>query len=144
MVLKIIAMGFVMRPYSYLRDAWNVVSATFNLIFFQLDFSVVILGWISLQFSEQNISAVRVIRILRPLRTINSMPGMAGLVKTLLNSLPSMVNIMILFMFSLTIFGTIGVQFFKGVFVNRCVMLETVGLENEIWAEDFEGNELFC
>lgn len=26
MVLKIIAMGFVMRPYSYLRDAWNVVS----------------------------------------------------------------------------------------------------------------------
>jgi hypothetical protein len=29
MVLKIIAMGFVMRPYSYLRDPWNVVSATF-------------------------------------------------------------------------------------------------------------------
>ena len=26
MVLKIIAMGFVMRPYSYLRDAWNIVS----------------------------------------------------------------------------------------------------------------------
>ena len=28
MVLKIIAMGFVMRPYSYLRDAWNIVSCT--------------------------------------------------------------------------------------------------------------------
>jgi hypothetical protein len=27
MVLKIIAMGLVMRPYSYLRDAWNIVSA---------------------------------------------------------------------------------------------------------------------
>ena len=26
MVLKIIAMGFVMKPYSYLRDPWNVVS----------------------------------------------------------------------------------------------------------------------
>lgn len=26
MVLKVIAMGFVMRPYSYLRDPWNVVS----------------------------------------------------------------------------------------------------------------------
>lgn len=26
MILKIIAMGLVMRPYSYLRDAWNVVS----------------------------------------------------------------------------------------------------------------------
>lgn len=27
MFLKIIAMGFVMRPYSYLRDSWNIVSA---------------------------------------------------------------------------------------------------------------------
>ena len=26
MVLKIIAMGFVMRPHSYLRDPWNIVS----------------------------------------------------------------------------------------------------------------------
>ena len=26
MFLKIIAMGFVMRPYSYLRDSWNIVS----------------------------------------------------------------------------------------------------------------------
>lgn len=26
MILKIIAMGFIMRPYSYLRDSWNVVS----------------------------------------------------------------------------------------------------------------------
>ncbi len=25
MVLKIIAMGFVLRPLSYLRDAWNIV-----------------------------------------------------------------------------------------------------------------------
>ena len=25
MVLKIIAMGFVTRPYSYLRDGWNIV-----------------------------------------------------------------------------------------------------------------------
>ena len=26
MILKIIAMGLVMRPYSYLRDPWNIVS----------------------------------------------------------------------------------------------------------------------
>lgn len=26
MVLKIIAFGFVMQPYSYLRDPWNIVS----------------------------------------------------------------------------------------------------------------------
>jgi hypothetical protein len=36
MVLKVIAMGFVMRAHSYLRDSWNI-----------LDFMVVFLGWIS-------------------------------------------------------------------------------------------------
>jgi hypothetical protein len=72
------------------------------------------------------------------------MPGMAGLVKTLLNSLPSMVNIMILFMFSLIIFGTIGVQFFKGVFTNRCVQFETLDTDTEIWATNVDGDELFC
>lgn len=37
MVMKVIAMGFVTRPYSYLRDSWNI-----------LDFTVVMIGWISL------------------------------------------------------------------------------------------------
>jgi len=109
MILKVIALGFIMRPYSYLRDPWNI-----------LDFGVVILGWISLRLEENSIAPVRVIRILRPLRTINSMPGMAGLVKTLLNSVPSMINIMILFMFTIVIFATIGVQLFKGRFLYRC------------------------
>ena len=31
MVLKIIAMGLVMRPYSYLRDPWNIVSSFLRL-----------------------------------------------------------------------------------------------------------------
>lgn len=31
MVLKIIAMGLVMRPYSYLRDPWNIVSFVLGL-----------------------------------------------------------------------------------------------------------------
>jgi hypothetical protein len=96
MMLKIIAMGFFMRAHSYLRDTWNI-----------LDFVVVILGWVSLQLAEQNISAIRVIRILRPLRTINSMPGMSSLVSTILNSLPIMFDIMVLFCFMLIMFGTI-------------------------------------
>jgi hypothetical protein len=41
MVLKIIAMGFFMRQYSYMRDAWNV-----------LDFLVVIAGWVSASLKD--------------------------------------------------------------------------------------------
>jgi hypothetical protein len=61
MVLKIIAMGFCMKPHSYLRDSWNI-----------LDFTVVMLGWISQMIDGAgDIAAIRVIRLLRPLRTIN-------------------------------------------------------------------------
>ena len=60
MSLKIIAMGFVMREHSYLREGWNI-----------MDFFVVVLGWVSIIVSSDSISGIKVIRILRPLRTIN-------------------------------------------------------------------------
>ena len=68
---------------------------------------VVCLGWISYLLKQSNINSIRVIRIMRPLRTINSMPGMSGLVSTILNSLPVMFDIMVLFVFMLIMFGTI-------------------------------------
>ena len=39
MMMKIIAMGFFMRAHSYLRDSWNIVSASFFLVnlLFNLD-----------------------------------------------------------------------------------------------------------
>ena len=49
---------------------------------------------------------------------------------TLLNSLPSVLNIMLLFMFSLLIFGTIGVQLYKGIFQTRCVLDTTINEED--------------
>lgn len=60
MVLKIIAMGFFMREFTYLRDGWNA-----------LDFFVVALGWVSILVNSNKISSIKVIRIFRPLKTIN-------------------------------------------------------------------------
>ena len=62
MVLKMIAMGFVMEPHSYLRDPLNI-----------LDFFVVMMGCFSLAMNSSNVASIRVIRILRPLRTLNSL-----------------------------------------------------------------------
>lgn len=103
MVLKIIAMGFFMRAHSYLRDSWNI-----------LDFTVVVLGWVSLTLKSGDISAIKVIRILRPLRTINQIPNMSSLVSTILNSLPIMFDVMVLFFFMLIMFGTIATQLLGG------------------------------
>jgi hypothetical protein len=114
MILKIVAMGFFMRPFSYLRDPWNV-----------LDFTVIFLGWISNLFSGSNISSFRVIRILRPLKTINSMPGMSTLITTILNSLPFMIDILVLFCFMILMFGVVGTQILGGALRFRCMVSDS-------------------
>ena len=103
MMLKVIAMGFVMRAHSYLRDSWNI-----------LDFTVVFLGWVGQFVKGNDVSAIKVIRILRPLRTINQIPNMSSLVSTILNSLPIMFDVMVLFFFMLIMFGTIATQLLGG------------------------------
>mmetsp|Transcript_19618 Transcript_19618/g.30230 ORF Transcript_19618/g.30230 Transcript_19618/m.30230 type:complete len:366 (+) Transcript_19618:368-1465(+) len=131
MVMKIIAMGFFMRAHSYLRDSWNI-----------LDFVVVILGWSSKLFEGSDISAIKVIRILRPLRTINQIPNMSSLVATILNSLPIMFDVMVLFFFMLIMFGTIYTQLLGGQLQNLCMVPanETMVPESLTWAqmEDFQ------
>jgi hypothetical protein len=54
------------------------------------------------------------------------MPGMAGLIKTLLTSLPQMVNIMILFIAFMVVAGTVGVQLFQGDFLHRCALTSSI------------------
>lgn len=132
MILKIIAMGFITRNHSYLRDSWNI-----------LDFIVVMLGWISFildppshhkdadkeSVDTENFSAVRVVRLMRPLRTINSIPNMSSLVSTILNSLPIMFDVMVLFFFMLIMFGTIATQLLGGHLINRCTMTDSDGFK---------------
>lgn len=72
---------------------------------------------------------------------------MRGLVLTLLNSLPSMLNILILFVFTLVIFGTIGMQLFKGVFRNRCVLdasRNETDWSQETYQTNRDGDEIYC
>ena len=90
-------MGFALEANSYLRDPWNV-----------LDFIVVIVGWAGTFVTGGNISAVRTIRILRPLRTINSIPKMKVLVNSIINSIPMLLDIFIMFNFLLLVFGIVG------------------------------------
>lgn len=102
------------------------------------------MGWISKVVSSNNVSAIRVIRILRPLRTINSMPGMRKLVQSLFNSLPTMLDIFILFSFFVIMFGTITTQLFGGTLQWRCVNEDgevQVGDDNNDY---FCGNNFYC
>ena len=112
MILKIIAMGFVLGKGSYLSDPWN-----------RLDFFVVVLGLLGYLPGMGNFSGIRTVRILRPLRTITAVRGMRQLVVTLLRSLPMLFDVLILVFFAFFIFGIVGLQLFMSKTSQRCAIL---------------------
>lgn len=118
MLLKIIALGFIFNRGAYLRDLWNV-----------LDFFVVIASLSSIIKSSTsdsiNFSSLRTLRILRPLRTINFIKKLRTLVQTVLDSLPYLLDIFIIILFTLSVFAILGLQLYRGTIKSQCFFSET-------------------
>ena len=109
-VLKILAMGFVGCPNTYLRDGWNC-----------LDFIVVVSGMLESSFeSVPNMSALRAFRALRPLRSVNRIPGVAKIAKSMVSAVPRLVNVIGILVFVLAIFSILGLQLYSGMLHTRC------------------------
>ena len=115
---RIIALGFIMEPTSYMRSSWYV-----------LDFVVVFSIWISwgvLLFSggngaaDSNISYIRTMRALRPLRSLRSFPYVKLIMSSLYDSIPMFVNVSTIIAFVFLIFSAIGLQLFAGATTHRC------------------------
>lgn len=64
MIIKIIAKGFLLNKYTYLRNPWN-----------WLDFVVITSGYTTIIISMSNLAGLRTFRVLRALKTISIMPG---------------------------------------------------------------------
>lgn len=64
MVIKIIAKGFLLNKYTYLRNPWN-----------WLDFVVITSGYTTILIEMSNLAGLRTFRVLRALKTISIMPG---------------------------------------------------------------------
>ena len=108
--LKVIGMGFVMEPGSYLRDPWNC-----------LDFAVVVTSAIDLiAGAGAGLSGLRTLRILRPLKSVNKVPGLQVLVISLLRSMSKLMSVIMLLCFIFAVFGVLGVQLFSGRLNARC------------------------
>ncbi|GMI01219.1 hypothetical protein TrST_g7004 [Triparma strigata] len=107
MVLKIVTMGFIFQPGSYLRDSWNI-----------LDFVVVCIS-ILLLFSDGNSSlaglrSLRAFRAFRPLRMINRAPGLKLIVNAMFASIPDVMNVGAVCTLFFLIFSIVGVTLLKG------------------------------
>ncbi|KAG7254844.1 hypothetical protein CRUP_009555, partial [Coryphaenoides rupestris] len=91
-LVKILARGFCIGEFTFLRDPWN-----------WLDFSVITMA------------------VLRALKTISVIPGLRTIVGALLQSVKKLSDVMILTVFCLSVFALIGLQLFMGHLKQKCV-----------------------
>uniref|UniRef100_A0A8C2HXG7 Sodium channel protein n=1 Tax=Cyprinus carpio TaxID=7962 RepID=A0A8C2HXG7_CYPCA len=109
-VIKILARGFCIEPFTFLRDPWN-----------WLDFSVIVMAYVTEFVDLGNVSALRTFRVLRALKTISVIPGLKTIVSALIQSVKKLADVMILTVFCLSVFALIGLQLFMGILRQKCV-----------------------
>ncbi|KAK2494435.1 hypothetical protein MC885_005761 [Smutsia gigantea] len=95
-LIKILARGFCLNEFTYLRDPWN-----------WLDFSVIILA--------AGVSGER------QLPGAWTGPGLKVIVRALIHSVRKLADVTILTVFCLSVFALVGLQLFKGNLKNKCV-----------------------
>ncbi|XP_030064570.1 sodium channel protein type 2 subunit alpha [Microcaecilia unicolor] len=109
-LIKILARGFCLEHFTFLRDPWN-----------WLDFCVIVMAYVTEFVNLGNVSALRTFRVLRALKTISVIPGLKTIVGALIQSVKKLSDVMILTVFCLSVFALIGLQLFMGHLKNKCV-----------------------
>jgi len=118
-LMRIIALGFIMHPSSYLRNTWNI-----------LDFTIVMIGVVSMVLAYMKIEgfdvkALRAFRVLRPLRLISGVPSLQIVMNAILMAIIPLVNIAMLVIFVVIIYAIIGLELFMGAFHKTCFDIYT-------------------
>uniref|UniRef100_A0A673CVD7 Sodium channel protein n=1 Tax=Sphaeramia orbicularis TaxID=375764 RepID=A0A673CVD7_9TELE len=116
-LVKILARGFCIGKFTFLRDPWN-----------WLDFCVIVMAYVTEFVPLGNFSALRTFRVLRAFKAISVIPGLKTIVGALFQSVKKLSDVMILTVFCLSVFALIGLQLFMGNLKNKCV-LNTTGTD---------------
>lgn len=146
MILKIIAKGFILHPYTYLRDPWN-----------WLDFIVVLLTYTSIILTSLGVEAastLKLFRVFRIFKTVNIIPGLKLIVTAIFKSLKSFCEVLILMIIFIMVFSLFGLHAFKGSFSQKCVLNYNASSgqsysewiqDSNNWLEDpFIGDYMLC
>lgn len=109
LVIKVVVQGFYWTDKSYMKDPWN------NLDFVIVFFSCV--TWILEAVSTGDVGFLkgfRALRALRPLKVVSKNEGVKTVVVSLLESVPALINVLLIVVLFLLVFGILGIQLFKG------------------------------
>ncbi|KAI5708839.1 hypothetical protein M8J76_004141 [Diaphorina citri] len=110
MIIKIVAKGFFINKYTYLRNPWN-----------WLDFIVIASGYATIGMEVGNLAGLRTFRVLRALKTVSIMPGLKTIINALLHSFKQLAEVMTLTIFCLMVFALFALQVYMGELRNKCV-----------------------
>ncbi|XP_036724872.1 sodium channel protein type 10 subunit alpha isoform X2 [Balaenoptera musculus] len=132
-LIKILARGFCLNEFTYLRDPWN-----------WLDFSVITLAYVGEAIDLRGISGLRTFRVLRALKTVSVIPGLKVIVGALIHSVRKLADVTILTIFCLSVFALVGLQLFKGNLKNKCVKNCTVVNETANYSSHEKREWNFC
>ncbi|XP_062362075.1 sodium channel protein type 5 subunit alpha-like [Cinclus cinclus] len=124
-LIKILATGFCLNEFTFLRDPWN-----------WLDFTVIVMAYVGAFSDLGSVSVLRTFRVLRALKTISVVPGLKIIVGALIQSVKKLADVMILTVFCLSVFALIGLQLFKGNLRQKCIR-NTTEFCNKTW-ESYE------
>uniref|UniRef100_A0A4W5K3N0 Sodium channel protein n=1 Tax=Hucho hucho TaxID=62062 RepID=A0A4W5K3N0_9TELE len=129
---KIVARGFCIDGFTFLRDPWN-----------WLDFMVISMAYVTEFVDLGNVSALRTFRVLRALKTISVIPGLKTIVGALVQSVKKLSDVVILTVFCLSVFALIGLQLFMGNLRQKCVIWPINSTENYLanGSKGFDWNE---
>ncbi|KAG1942420.1 sodium channel protein type 1 subunit alpha [Pimephales promelas] len=122
-LIKILARGFCVGKFTFLRDPWN-----------WLDFSVIMMAYVTEFVDLGNVSALRTFRVLRALKTISVIPGLKTIVGALIQSVKKLSDVMILTVFCLSVFALIGLQLFMGNLRQKCVKMPEFNVTENLTA----------
>ncbi|XP_077986579.1 voltage-dependent calcium channel type A subunit alpha-1-like isoform X3 [Glandiceps talaboti] len=126
--IKVVALGLIMHPGSYLRNGWNI-----------MDFIVVISGIVSYinditkegqpssggGSDKVDFRTLRAVRVLRPLKLVSGIPSLQVVLKSILKAMAPLLQIALLIVFMILIFAITGMEFFLGKFHKTCYLVNT-------------------
>ncbi|XP_037844358.1 sodium channel protein type 11 subunit alpha isoform X2 [Chlorocebus sabaeus] len=131
-LIKILARGFILDEFSFLRDPWN-----------WLDSIVIGIAIVScIPGITIKLLSLRTFRVFRALKAISVVSRLKVIVGALLRSVKKLVNVIILTFFCLSIFALVGQQLFMGSLNLKCISRDCKNISNlEAYDHCFEKKE---
>ncbi|XP_046400026.1 sodium channel protein para-like [Ischnura elegans] len=110
LVVKVMARGFVLQPFTYLRDSWN-----------WLDLFVIVTGYLSSELILADRELLGMLRMLRALKIVPLVPGIRTMVGAVKESAKNLRDVFIMILYFLFLVALLGLQIYMGILTQICI-----------------------